>query len=698
MPLLFAAFGGFCLLEQVLILREISFLFLGHELSLGLSLSGWIFWSGVGCFHWKPRRLAPVLAACVCSAPLTLLLARCSALALPAGAVPGLFAIMAFSAALSAPAGLCAGAFSACAMRADVRRAVLYYLFEAAGACLGGLGYTFLIAGRIAPMAALCAAGVLVLAVSALVLRREGWLPRLALWAACAAAIACGLRFDGASRSLRYRRYEFKSEIETPYARIGIAALKKGQSLVMEDGFVSGEYPEPASNEETAHIALLALAKPRDVLVVGTPGMLALGEILKHRPASVVVVDPDERKTRLLFELVSKGKNPGKVVEARAADPRQFLRRGRKFDLILQTVPEPVNAAANRLFTLEFFREAKAALRPGGALAFSLPSSENYLAPEAAYLAASVLKTAREVFPNVETIPGQRMRVLASEKKLDLSPRAFESRYVARKLDNKMVIPSAFPFLLQPERMQWLKRSLEETGRVPLNSDLDPASYFLTWKVWLSKFVSPAYLLGAAASVMAALWAFGALLGRWRVWLGRPDLMGVFAMGFWGMAVEIALLLLAQSALGALHWQMGVMFAAFMLGLALGSASLSPTGGRAWIIVALLAAAAAASIGLSRRAEAIAVLEGAEGLAAFLALLAGAGFLVGGVFPPALRLARSAPERLYACDLWGACLGGGATASMLIPLLGFKAALLAAAVPCAAAALLSVPALLLSAP
>ncbi|MBI5242225.1 MAG: hypothetical protein HY922_00920 [Elusimicrobia bacterium] len=689
MVLLFSAFGFFCLLEQVIILREVSFLFLGHELSLGLSLCGWIFWSGVGSFNLKPRRPLAPLAACVCAAPLTLLLARAAALALPAGSIPGLFAILAFSAALTAPAGLCAGAFSSAAMGADQRAGVRFFIFEALGACLGGLAYTFLIAGKLAPMTALCAAGAGVLLAEAVSLRKEGWLARAVLWVACAAALALGLVFDGSSRALRYQRYELRSETETPYARIAIASLKKGQSLVLEDGFVSGEYPEPASNEETAHLPLLAHPKPRDVFVLGTPGLLALPEILKHKPASVIAAELDGRKAGLILDLLSL-----KDVKTVTTDPRHVLRGGEKFDLILQTVPEPVNAAANRFFTLEFFKEAKAALRPGGVLAFSLPASENYLAPEEAYLAASVLKTAQEAFPFVETVPGRRMLVLVSDNKLDISPATFGARYNSRKLKNKTVIPSAFPFILHPERMQWLRRSLADVRRVSLNNDLDPISYFLTWRVWLSKFVSPAYLLGAAACAMAVLWALGALLVRWRIWVGRPDLMAVFSMGFWGMALEIALLLLAQSALGALHWQLGLLFAAFMLGLALGSAAFSFVNGRRWVILALLLAAAAASAALSRRAEAIVLLEGGRGLAVFLALQCAAGFLVGGVFPPAAGLKCSPPARLYACDLWGACLGGALTASMLVPLLGLKTTILAASLPCAAAALLSLPRLL----
>jgi len=681
--LLAAAFGAFSLLSQVLVLREVSFLFLGHELSLGLALSGWILWSGVGSFHFKSRRPLIPLALCVCSAPLSLLLAREASRLLPAGAVPGLFAILALSLALTAPAGLCAGWFCASVM------SVPFYIFEAAGAFAGGAVFTFLLAGKVRPMSAACAAGALLLLAEAAAGRREDRRLRAGLWALCAAACALGFWRDLPSRGLRYARYALEREVETPYGRFALAS-GGGHTVLLEDGFVSGQVPDPASSEETAHLPLLAHPKPKSVFVAGTPGLLALPEILKHKPETLEAAEIDGRKAETVLGMLSLGRG----VLLREEDPRQALRSSPgRYDVILQTVPEPVNAAANRLFTLEFFREAKAALKPGGILAFTVPSSENYLSPEEGYLAACLLKTVREAFPSVALVPGRRMLVLASEKPLDISPALLEARYRARRLKTTALVPAAFPILLHAQRRQWLEQSIEKAGRPSLNSDLDPVSYFITWRVWLSKFVSPGYLLGACASLLLLLWALGLVLSRWRDWLGENDLMGLFAMGFWGMTLEVALMLCAQSALGALHWQMGLLFASFMLGLALGGACFKPVRGGAWVLLLLLVSAAAVSAGLARAAGTLVRLEGAGGLWALLGLQAGVGALVGAAFPPALALARHEPSRLYACDLWGSCLGGALCASTLVPLLGLKPALLISGLPCLAAALLCLPSL-----
>ena len=142
--------------------------------------------------------------------------------------------------------------------------------------------------------------------------------------------------------------------------------------------------------------------------------------------------------------------------------------------------------------------------------------------------------------------------------------------------------------------------------------------------------------------------------------------------------MNVALMLLAQSALGNLHAQMGLLFAAFMLGLALGGFCLSCFFcGRERVVLALLLASAAASVLLCGQAGRLLT----QGLVVFLVLQAGIGFLVGGVFPAAAEMGETHGARLYGADLWGACLGGAACASLFIPVWGFQAAMSAAAVP-----------------
>ncbi len=107
--------------------------------------------------------------------------------------------------------------------------------------------------------------------------------------------------------------------------------------------------------------------------------------------------------------------------------------------------------------------------------------------------------------------------------------------------------------------------------RAAVNRDFSPVCYAYAWRVWLSKFVSPLYLAGLAA--VAALLGAALLLGwrRRRALAAAPGLPAMFLLGYAGIVYETVLLLAFQALNGSVYWQLGTLFAAFMLGLALGS-------------------------------------------------------------------------------------------------------------------------------
>ncbi|HIJ65828.1 MAG TPA: hypothetical protein HPP77_07735 [Candidatus Hydrogenedentes bacterium] len=83
------------------------------------------------------------------------------------------------------------------------------------------------------------------------------------------------------------------------------------------------------------------------------------------------------------------------------------------FDLIVFDLPAPTTAAGNRFFTLEAFRAARARLREGGILAFSLPSSAHYLAGERELLLASVYRALEAAFGEVSFLAGDSIVFVA---------------------------------------------------------------------------------------------------------------------------------------------------------------------------------------------------------------------------------------------------------------------------------------------
>lgn len=660
------AFGFYSLLAQALLLREVPQAFGSHELSLAAALASWLLWTAAGArLAGRARHLSFGGAALAFAAavPANVLLARLAPGFLPGLSQPGLFSILAGSLLLAMPAGLANGAAAAAGLRGVP---AAFYAAEAAGAAAGGV-FAVLYFVRfpwVEPVAVLAAAALPLC--TAYLLGMPFSRPRLARAAALAAVFA-------ALAPLAPRCWRLKA----PAPRPSSVTLTEGSRLAAagpapfayyEDGRLL-HAPGDTAPEELAHIPLLSLKSPGNVLLSGSGAFFLLPEVLKHRPASVEIAEPDRFKAAALAR--AAGARDGFTLTL--ADPR-LLRRDNYYDAIFQTVPAPENAAMNRYFTLEYFRAAARMLRPGGLLVFQLPFAENYVPAETAYAAACVLAAAAKAFPEMALIPGGRLTVLLSDRPLRLDPAALAAAYARRGINNRTAVPSAFPFMLDPYRRAWAENELARVKSPPLNTDLDPLAYFRFWRAWLTMVATPAAFLGLAALAAAALFGGTALYRR--VDLLSGDRTGeALLMGFAGMALETALLLAFQARTGRLGPEFGLLFAAFMAGGAAGARA-----GRSTAPGVALSELAAATLAFGCAFLAPALMS--AGRPVFW-LLAGAAGAVSGLFFSAA--AGDNGTEIYSLDLLGGAAGGLATAAFSAPLAGINGAFALAGLAGAAA-------------
>jgi len=655
---LFLLFGFYSLLAQALLLREIGQVFTAHELSLAAALACWLLWTAagvrLGARAADGRAFGRGCLIFAAAAPLNLLLARLAPALLPGLSQPGLFTMLAGSALLCLPSGLANGYAAGAALRG---RPAFFYAAEAAGAAAAGLFTVFyyhyfpsLEAAAVlaAPALALCAAYAL-------------GAPRSARRAGAAAAAALGL---AAIAYLAPRAFTLKP----PAPRPGVVIQTEGGRLAVvgqaelsfyEDGRLLYA-PESAAPEELVHIPLLALKKPGKVLLHGSGAFFALPEVLKHKPEAVEIAEQDPFKARALAGLTRADERTYALLPA---DPRALKNRERYYGAIFQAGGSPENAAQNRFFTAEYFRAAAAMLKPGGVLVFQLPFAENYVPPRTAYAAACVLASAREVFPRLEMIPGARLTVLASAGPLDLDPAPLAGAYARRGLKTRTVVPSAFPFLLDPYRRAWAAAEIAKAKEPPLNTDLNPLAYFRFWRAWLSMVLSPASFLGLAALTAAGLLAAYRLAGVLK--FTPAERTGeAFFMGVWGLAFETAVLLAFQSRTGRLSPELGAMFALFMAGAAAGAWALQNRPSK--FIIFFEAGAAVLALACALRPEL------AQGAGAARALVLAGGFISGAFFSAA---AGRTGSEVYSWDLVGGAAGGLATAAFAAPIAGISGAL-----------------------
>jgi spermidine synthase len=306
--------------------------------------------------------------------------------------------------------------------------------------------------------------------------------------------------------------------------------------------------------------------------------------------------------------------------------------------------------------------------------------------------------TLGQVFPEVVAFPGGQVRFFASPGRgvLVSDPEVLVGRITARQLSLQYVREYYLLQDLSPWRRQYLRQVLAQSPP-SVNTDLNPRCYFfdlalstvqegLGVKDALVALQNLPPVVPWAVLVLAAVLA-GATLRRHP---GLRSLYQVLVMGLGTMAMEILVLVLYQIRLGSLYQQLGLLIAAFMAGMAAGSAA-----GCRWTSRARGASRRLAGLqgGLALLALSLALwlqwggAAGASGSefwtgAGYVLILAAAGFGGGGIF--ALSAAfwhESQPEargqggRLYAADLLGATLGTLGVSLLVLPVWGIVPAL-----------------------
>jgi spermidine synthase len=733
---------GLCgLVAQVVVLREMIVTFHGNELSIGVFLAAWLLWTGLGSLglgrvlRWcrRPRAWfagvlvvsAAVLLATVAGARgLKLLLVSGEA---AQGQVRAFRVMLLSSLVLLGPWCLINGLCFPLACRAAAAAGRLepgrVYVLEAAGAAAGGAAYSFLLVGVVEPLTlALILAAGLCAASAGLASARGRW---VAL-AGSAAALACGAAgLGGRAQSAMDRAYwaprPLVSLDDSRFGRVTVVAPPQAeeQRSLFQDGTLAFTWPDPPTFEATVHLPMVQHPQPKRVLLLGGALGGLVAEVLRHPSVArvdCVQLDPQVvRSVRRHFPPGATAPLDDPRVHVIAADARAFLKHSAgRYDVAINAHGPPDTARSNRFYTVQFFRELTHRLAPGGVLAFRAPGGHNYIREENRRLLASLHRTASAVFPAVIAFPGVQVQFLASTDKerltyrLDILQERLDRRGVAAPYADAMTWESQ----LVGGRLEELEAVFAE-GEPAVNRDLSPRCYFYEAQRWSALQrarqaggAAPALDLGqvlawlaerpAAAPLMVlgliALAALAVPLARGRVGEGAVA-FAVASTGLIEMGVEFVILLGFQVAYGYVYHYLGLLVAAFMVGLTVGGAVATRWVRRGWgtwrrltVVQAGIVAYPVVLLGF------LLVTQGA-GLAAapllaalaFSAVAFAAGLVGGLQFPlaasvrarasghPPAEASWRAAGTLYGLDLFGSCVGALAVSSTLVPLFGLTA-------------------------
>ncbi|MFH1538614.1 MAG: hypothetical protein ABIH66_06625 [bacterium] len=486
------------------------------------------------------------------------------------------------------------------------------YVCESLGFMIGGLIFTFVYAGRFNSFFIVYVSCILLLAAFlALVVRSK---MGAVAGAAALIAFAAGSYsvLDESNEKSVAARWKSISPatrlvetVDTKYENVSVSVYE-GQYSVFGNGGYLFSFPDRYYYAAKAHFLLAEHPAPGRVLVLGEGAMELACEMLLEPVDALDYVALDRELMDAVLPYMDEATRKClddprlRVVHT---DGRFFVRSAnRKYDFIFVESGGPSTAARNRYFTLEFLREARAALREGGAFAISMEASENLLFGVAGMQSASLYRTIGEVFAHVVVIPGETHYFFASAAPGVVTARVAElsRRYTRRDVRTEYFHPAMFETLVQPRRLREVEETLKKKEGVRTNTDGNPAAYFYNLVLWLSTleaggkeapggaaFLKAAerYGMKVILAVMIVFFAAAAFRLTSRRYSPRHRLAGgtaggtaggallsVFLCGGAAMSFEMLLIFGYQNLFGVLFERIALVTGIFMFGIACGAA------------------------------------------------------------------------------------------------------------------------------
>jgi len=687
--------GVSSMIVQVVLLREMLGAFCGNELVLGVILANWMLLTGLGAWAgrashrwrnpWGGLIACQLLVALLPLAQVALLRVLRDVIFVR-GAMIGLGQTLLAGFVLLAPYCLVSGFMLtlACRMLADGPGIRRVYLADTLGSVAGGVLVSFVLLRWFGHFGALyvptflnllCAAG-------ASVLCRGRTALCLAIAAILGVAVAAWrVNPEGLLTAVQYPSQEVLFVASSPYGRL-VVTRSAGQVNFIENGLPVLSSDNVEQMEETVHYALAQRPGARKVLLLGGGASGTAREVLKYPVDEVTCLELDPLTIEAARRWVPENLDDPRI-KVVIGDARTFVRTGgQRYDVIIVDTPDPSTALLNRLYTAEFYRDAKKRLVPDGVLSFPLGQYAEAVSGQLGRILATADTTLRRSFGNVLLIPGGRVFFLASDGPLygDIASRIEEAR-VRTALVNRHYLEA----VLAGDRLAEVQRAARQPA--PVNEDFSPVLYYYHLLHWTSRFEGSPYLAAVVLVAAVAVYLFRIPLAP-RV---------IFASGLAATALEVVVLLAFQVICGSLYSQIGMIVTVFMIGLAAGAFSAgrlerhSPRkvlagAGFALAVFAVLLPFALQALGNINQAGTSGMLV--QAVIALLTFTLAA--IVGVQFPLAARVdssgAAAVASRLYTADFLGACLGAILASAIAIPLLGVMWTSMLTGAVCAVAA------------
>jgi spermidine synthase len=750
--LLIFSYGLFTIAAQSLLFREFITTFEGNDISVGIFFASWFLWVGLGAtIVYRTRIITEKLLKNVeflllgylpaFALQLTLIIQARELVGIESYELWSVWAIVAVSTIVNAPVSVITGMLFPIICRwieKDQKLPVSkVYIFEAAGSFVGGLGVTillghgislvrifFLLAALLSISAALSQfAGTIRYGDTAL--KKFGKVKAQLILIIPICIILCF--FTRADQTLmRFFRIvkwtkllpaeSFTGSFQTAQAEY-LYGVYQNQWVAMREGSVIETLPNESTAGRIAAIGLCQKPDSNKVLVIGSE--LGLCQQLLQLP-QIQRITWSHCDNKYAQEVIKVIPPAFKIIDDRLHRPdgdiRSLLTEEKQgFDIVILNLPDATNSVLNRYYTLEFYRQIKAALKPEGIFQVRVAGGENIMGTELINLGASTKLTLEKVFSKLVITPGEDTWFIASDSEnLTGDPGTLRDRFAGIEGAGSVFNPQALLSVYLPERAaianeNYLSADLPKEFLV--NRDSRPLTHLYSLLLAakqsgapVTKLIKHLTLAGPLAFVIP-VFVFVVLR---IIYILRTNKNGkasgfdssylVFSAGCVSIGVVIVLMYMYQTRFGSLYQYIGVVSSMFMIGLTIGAiltrhllANDSKVQPEKLLFVVILVHSLILGTIAYWPSEQLTHLS--FGIAFILS-----GLCAGSYFPIAARqFADSAFEnstvgsKLETADHIGASAGGLLTSLALVPVLGAQKTLLILILPI----LTNVPAALL---
>jgi len=570
----FLVMGITSMLLQITVLRLLLSTFSGNELDIGITLSFWLIYVGLGSYLGKMIRGKQVfalsfIAVALLALPTDLAIkAIRPALSMAPGETVSFNAVLLSTALTVLPLCCLIGLQFPLAVSFSENRYApeKIYGFEALGAFAGGLLFTFIIASRMNAFV-LCLVLAIANILTALYISKK---MLLVLFSFIPLFFYFG--FQKIVLTLPWQGTEVVRTTESKYGEIAAMKIHEQVSL-FAGGHLAFSYPDIQTEEMTVHLPMTLHPSPRNILIIGgSPGIL--NELLKYPVESVAFIELDPNILQMSAHfLMEKDKTAlqDSRVEVVIADGRRFIKNlgNRALDLIILNLPPPYTAGINRFYTADFFRETSSILKKNGLLVLQMPPSFGYIGKRMQTANGSLYYSLKTVFSYVEVTSEEYGCMFASNTRIDTDAAALENRFITRGIKTESFHPYLFRDAFDSLNTDYVKQRLSKITL--LNTDLRPSAYLYNLMLWGEisggRVFHSMMNLKSWHIILVLLSIFTASV-FFILKKNKPAVYcSLFTTGFSGMSFVVAVILTYQAIYGYVYEMIGLLAAMFMIGI-----------------------------------------------------------------------------------------------------------------------------------